>query len=316
METCTFLAFADLHHHPGVFYPDKEWRLEEIFARSVEENAEFIVGLGDYVHDPDNNKAFAERMMDAPKDLYCCIGNHDTDSWTLERMLPLYGMPHNYYYFDRSGYRFIVLDANYVCNNGEYLHYNPGVVRTSSVGVMPPEQIAWLARTIEETDNPCILLSHHSIERTDGILNRGEVWDVICRANQKRRYAVILYINGHYHRDHCTIVNDVCCLELNSASYQYIDPPYTKYSQEALATAAALPHTLNFSRPLSAMITLDGPSRIQIRGCDGTFMFGITDEDVLEVDVRRLSYSRRSVPYIRNYTVDLETETVMRHERE
>jgi len=40
MSTCTFLAFADLHHHPGVFYLDKEWRLEEIFARRVEENDE------------------------------------------------------------------------------------------------------------------------------------------------------------------------------------------------------------------------------------------------------------------------------------
>lgn len=310
MSDCTFLAFADLHHYPGVFYPDKEWRLEKILTRSVEENAAFIVGLGDYVHAPDSNVALAERMMAAPKDIYCCIGNHDTDTWPLERMLPLYRMPHNYYYFDRCGYRFIVLDANYTIIDGEYVHYNPGVSRPLNVGILPPEQLAWLEQTVADSPYPCVLMSHHSIERTDGILNRGAVWDVICRANARRRYAVILYMNGHYHRDHCAIVNDVCCLEVNSASYQYLATPYTKYSPEALATAGALPHTLNFSQPLSAMITLDGPSRIQVRGHAGQFMFGVTDEDVLEIDSNRLSYSRRSVPFIRDYMVDLDAETV------
>ena len=311
MQSCRFLAFGDLHHYPGHFYDDKPARWEKILSRSIEENAEFIVGLGDYVHEPEINKALAERMMTSPKDLYCCLGNHDTEHSPLEMALALYRMPHNYYFFDRSGYRFILLDANYSLIDGEYVHYNPNVPRIKP-GVIPPDQMAWLAQTIDESDNPCILLCHHSIERPDGILNRHDLWQIICRANEKRPHAVMLYINGHHHRDHCTVMNGVCCLDLNSAAYQYVNPPFPRYSDEVLALGCGLAFTLNFSEPLSALITLEGASKIHIRGLTGAFMFGLTAEDVEEMDQGRLSYARRSVPYIRDYEVDLDAESVIR----
>ena len=308
---CTFLAFGDLHHYPGEFYDDKPQRWDKIVARSVEEEAQFIVGLGDYVHEPQKNGDFARRMMDAPKDVYCCLGNHDTEHAPLEYVLPLYRMPHNYYFFDRSGYRFIVLDANYSLIDGEYLHYNPGVPRHKP-GVIPPDQLAWLEQTIEGADCPCVLLSHHSIERPDGIANRWEVWEMIRRANAKRPHAVMLYINGHHHRDHCTVMQGVCCLDLNSAAYQYINPPFPRYPAEVLALAHGMAYTMNFSEPLSAVITLEGDATIRIRGLTGAFMFGLSDADVEEMDGGRLSYARRSVPFIRDYEVDLAAETVIR----
>lgn len=311
MNRCTFLAFGDLHHYPGEFYDDKEERWEKILARSIAENAEFIVGLGDYVHEPEKNGALARRMMSSPKDLYCCLGNHDTEHAPLDYALSLYRMPHNYYYFDRSGYRFIVLDANYSFIDGAYLHYNPGVARHKP-GVIPPEQVAWLRQVLDESNTPCILLCHHSIERPDGILNRHDLWDVIISANEKRPHAVMLYINGHHHRDHCTVLNGVCCLDLNSAAYQYINPPFPRYSDEVLALAHGMAFTLNFSQPLSALITLESNMKIHIRGLTGEFLFGLTDEDVEEMDKGRLSYARRSVPFIRDYEVDLDTETVIR----
>lgn len=311
MRQCTFLAFGDLHHYPGEFYDDKWERWEKIVARSVAEKAEFIVGLGDYVHEPEKNRDFAVGMMASPKDLYCCLGNHDTEHSPMEYVLPLYRMPHNYYCFDRGGYRFVVLDANYSFIDGEYVHYNPGVARDKA-GVIPPKQLRWLEQVIDESENPCVLLSHHSIERPDGIRNRDEVWQVIENANAKRRHAVMLYINGHHHRDHCTIMSGVCCLDLNSAAYQYINPPFPRYSDEVLALAHGMAYTLNFSEPLSAMITLEGDTIIRIRGLTGEFMFGLTDEDVEAVDIHRLSYARRSVPFIRDYEVDLEGDTVIR----
>lgn len=313
MSQYTFLAFGDLHHYPGVFYPDREQRWAKIVARSVEEKAEFIVGLGDYVHEPAVNGAFAARMMAAPVDLYCCLGNHDTEHSPLEEVLLLYAMPHNYYFVDRGGYRFVFLDANYTVNDGAYVHYNPGVENRTKRGVLPPDQLAWLEQTIAESPTPCILLSHHSIERPDGILNKDAVWDVITHANQKRPHAVMLYVNGHHHRDYCTIVHGVCCLELNSAAYQWVNPPFGGYPAEVLAYGRAMAYTLNFSEPLSALITLEGETRITIRGVTGEFIFGLTDADVESVDAQhRLSYARRSVPFIRDYAVDLTTDTVIR----
>lgn len=311
MRRCRFLAFGDLHHYPGEFYDDKEERWEKILARSMAENAEFIVGLGDYVHEPQKNGALARRMTSSPKTLYCCLGNHDTEHAPLDYALTLYRMPHNYYCFDRSGYRFIVLDANYSLIDGEYIHYNPGVARHKP-GVIPPEQVAWLRQVLDESDIPCVLLCHHSIERPDGILNRQELWDVIISANEKRLHTVILYINGHHHRDHCTVMNGVCCLDLNSAAYQYINPPFPRYRDEVLALAHGMAFTMNFSEPLSALIALEGDTRISIRGLTGEFMFGLTDSDVEEMDQGRLSYARRSVPFIRDYEVDLQTGSVAR----
>lgn len=308
---CTFLAFGDLHHYPGEFLDDKRERWDKIVARSVAEDAAFIVGLGDYVHEPEKNGDFAERMLTCPKDLYLCLGNHDTEHSSLSYVLSLYGLSHNYYCFDRDGYRFVVLDANYSLIDEEYVHYSPDVP-CHKPGVIPPDQLRWLAQVIEEADTPCVLLSHHSIERPDGIANRDAVWAVIDAANARRPHAVMLYVNGHHHRDHCTVIHGVCCLDLNSAAYQYINPPFPRYSAEVLALAHGMAYTMNFSEPLSAVITLEGDSHIRIRGLTGEFLFGLTDADVEEMDRGRLSYLRRSVPFIRDYEVDLTTETVIR----
>jgi hypothetical protein len=122
----------------------------------------------------------------------------------------------------------------------------------------------------------------------------------------------MLYINGHHHRDYCTVMNGVCCLDLNSAAYQYINPPFPRYSDEVLALAHGMAFTMNFSEPLSALIALEGDTRISIRGLTGEFLFGLTDSDVEEMDQGRLSYARRSVPFIRDYEVDLQTGSVAR----
>lgn len=311
MSSCTFLAFGDLHHYPGQFLDDKEERWDKIVRRSIDEDAAFIVGLGDYVHEPEQNRALAHRMMACPREIFCCLGNHDVEHWSLEQALALYRMPHNYYYFDRGGYRFVVLDANYSQVEGEYLHYNPGVVRHKG-GVIPPEQLTWLEEVLAASETPCVLLSHHSIERPDGILNREAVWAVIDRANEQHPHRVMLYINGHHHRDHCTVMNGVCCLDLNSAAYQYIDPPFGGYPPAVLALCRGMAYTLNFSQPLSALITLSGDTRITVRGLVGEFLFGLTEAEVASVDGGRLSYARRSVPFIRDYEVDLETGTVVK----
>ncbi len=104
----------------------------------------------------------------------------------------------------------------------------------------------------------------------------------------------------------------VRCLDLNSAAYQYVSPPFPRYSAEVLALAHGMAYTLNFSEPLSALVTLEGNSRSHIRGLSSEFLFGLTDADVEEMDGGRLSCLHRSVPFIRDYEVDLDAETVTR----
>lgn len=226
----------------------------------------------------------------------------------MSRILELYRIERSYYHFDREGYRFMVLDPNYSIVDGEVIHYAPGVPQGR--GYIPQEQMAWLEETIAHSPYPCILCSHQSLERSDGITNRDEVWQIICAANRRRNHSVILCINGHYHNDACTMVNGVCCLDLNSSSYYWCDVTNTLYPQEIYEKYALSAHCLYYAKPLSAMITLEGVDKIRVEGTEGAYITPISREELLRVDQRRLSEDRLCSPSIRNYEVDLKTATV------
>ena len=198
----SFLVFADLHHEPKVFPHDAKRFLDEIIARGINTKVSFMVQLGDFLHTPQENRALADVFAEAPIPAYNVFGNHDNDQESYEYILDMYRLRNGYYYFDREGYRFIVLDPNYSVVNGELVHYNPNQARSHNLGEIPPDQMSWLEETIFGSPFPCILFSHQSLERTDGIKNRDEVWRIICRANRSREHAVILCVNGHYHCDY------------------------------------------------------------------------------------------------------------------
>lgn len=312
MSECKFLAFTDLHYCPGTFIGDSDQRLACIMKRAEEEKVSFMMQLGDFVHDIGRNGWLADVYRNGRIPAYGALGNHDTDSNTSDEMMKLYRMPAKYYYFDRDGYRFVVLDPNYGMNDGVLMRFEPGKVRSYGYGILPEEQICWLEQTVKESPYPCILLSHQSLERTDGIANRDRVWKIICEANRKRRGSVILCVNGHYHDNACNIINDVCCLDLNSASYHWSDVENHYYPKEYYQKIGLISHCLYYENALSAVITLDGTDRITVKGMQSKFMFDPGEEEILRLDQRRLSYSRICVPYISDYEIDLNKGTVKR----
>lgn len=89
-------------------------------------------------------------------------------------------------YVDGQYHRYSI--GNYYAN-GEYRDY------------MPPEQLKWLEETIASAPGPCILISHESFERPDGVKNREEVLKIINEANERKPHSVLMCINGHHHRD-------------------------------------------------------------------------------------------------------------------
>lgn len=303
-----FLAFSDLHHEVATFPHDAPAFLREILRRGREEEASFAIQLGDFLHNLPENGWLADEYAEAELPTYSAFGNHDTDRDGMERILAMYRLEQSYYAFDREGYRFIVLDPNYNWVNGELCHYAPGVPQGK--GYLPKEQIEWLADRVASSPYPCILCSHQSLERTDGVANRDEVWEVICAANRRRPRSVILCINGHYHCDSCTMVNGVCCLDLNSSSYHWCDVANTLYSSEIYEKYPISSHCLYYDKPLSALITLEGAEKIRIEGVAGAYTVPISREELLRVDQRRLSDERLNSPSIRSYEVDLVKGTV------
>ncbi len=303
-----FLAFTDLHHEPETFPHDAPAFMRRILARGKDAAASFAIQLGDFLHNLPINGWLADEYAEAELPTYNVFGNHDTDRNEMGRILEMYRIERSYYHFDREGYRFIVLDPNYSFVNGELTHYAPGVPQ--GAGYIPPEQIAWLERTIAEASGPCILCSHQSLERTDGIANRDEVWRVICAANRRKPRSVILCVNGHYHNDYCTVVNGVCCLDLNSSSYYWCDVENALYPREIYEKYPLAAHCLFYAEPLSSLITLEGTDKIRVEGTEGAYITPVSREELLRVDQRRLSEERLCSPSARSYEVDLADGTI------
>lgn len=303
-----FLAFTDLHHEPSVFPHDAPAFLRSILSRGKEAGASFAIQLGDFLHTLPENGWLADEYAEADMATYNVFGNHDTDQDEMPRILEMYRLERSYYHFDCEGYRIIVLDSNHNFANGELKHYAPGVPQGK--GYVPPEQIAWLETVIAEAPGPCILCSHQSLERTDGIANRDEIWRIICAANRRKPRSVILCVNGHHHCDYCTVINGVCCLDLNSSSYYWCDVENTLYTRDIYEKYPISTHCLFYANPLSAVITLDGGGKIRIDGMAGDYMTPISREELLRVDQRRLSEERLCSPSIRSYEVDLTAGTV------
>ncbi len=283
MKKAKFSVFTDLHHAPKAFMNNAFSQLDFIQKRAKDENSDFIIHAGDLCHDPAEVSNFIEKYNNFDIPSYNCLGNHDSDHTEYKKTLELYNMNKDYYFFDNNGYRFIVLNPNYYENNGEYINYS---LRNylqfgGALGCIPPFQLEWLEQSIETSPYPCILISHQSFERdVNGITNAKEVRDLIDTQNKNRKHSVILCINGHYHIDHFSIINNVLYFDLNSCSYSWVDVPHNFYSDDINAKHSAAKHTININDAIHAVITLCkeefGGIHIKIDGMSSSCYMGVT----------------------------------------
>jgi len=282
-----FLAFADLHYQPGIFYKVDYNSLRQIQERAEKENCEFIIHAGDFCHGAsevtkdgpvsDFVKAYDEFHIPS----YHCFGNHEADRTPFEEMLKYYKLETGYYFFDKSGYRFIVCDPNYYCLDGQYIHFSLGnqYPYYQYINHVPPKQVQWIKETIDNSPYPCILISHQSFERvdSDGVKNAREIRTIINEANAKKPHSVLMCINGHYHKDSIRILENVCYLNLNSASNDFIGEEHHLFPEELYKEARFLPNNLIYEDALSAVITLEG-NTITIEGMKSSMFMGVTRE--------------------------------------
>ena len=274
-----FSIFSDLHHLPGVFMGGSVEALTCIQQRAARENCSFIIHAGDFCHGPSHITDYLALYNNFRIPSYHCLGNHDSDNTPYEETLRLYHMPDGHYFFDNSGCRFIICDPNYYYANGEYIHYDMGNYYKYGAyrDYMPPDQLQWLRETIEASPFPCVLISHESFERPDGVKNRKEVLAIIREANRKKPHSVILCINGHYHRDFIRILDNVCFFDLNSTSYDWVDKKHDCYPAALCQQYSLISNTLVYNDPIHAVITIEGTA-ITIEGMESTMLMGINRE--------------------------------------
>ena len=291
MSQVKFSVFADLHHYPEAFYTNAPERLAAIRKRAEENQVDFVVSLGDFCVNGVREKEIMEAARSFPMPLYHTLGNHDTDDCTLAETLAAYNMgDKGYYFFDRNGFRFIVLDNNYVEIDGEIRHFELGnyYAHPGSRELLPPEEIEFLKDAIFSSPYPCVLFSHASIEREcqshpdktfrPAILNRQEIIDIINEANKQVPGKVRLAVNGHHHRDFLRILDNVVYLDLNSAAMEWLNRPHNFFPEEITDGRSHAQHSVIFTEPLHAVITMDSDGTLQIDGMKGDFLHGVTRE--------------------------------------
>ena len=278
-----FLLFADLHYFPGVWYKGTKEYLTEMQSCAEREGCDFIIHAGDLCHGPsqEHTAEFVKAYNNFHIPSYHCLGNHDADKTSYEETVRLYNMPNGYYYFDCKGYRMIVLNPNYFKVGDRFIHYSEGnyFAHGAERDWIPPDQLVWLEKTIDEAPHPSILISHESLERPNGVQNRQDVLNIIDRANTKKPHSVLMCINGHHHRDYMRILNNVAYFDVNSTSFEYLPHRHDLYPAELNEAYIGMRNTLLYDKPIYGVVTIEGTT-IDIKGRTSDFFMGITPDMV------------------------------------
>ena len=282
-------VFSDLHYHPGRWTNTENTSfLEKIMARAERERCDMMIHCGDLLHGvrTPEQKAFLKLYNDFKIPGFHCLGNHDQDGNPYQETCEAYRMPDGHYSFDKGGFRFVIADPNYFCNEpGKFIHHGRGNyfkrVEGSTINWIPPEQLEWLRATIVGSPYPCIVLSHQSFERGHGapVMNKKDVQAIFNEANAKKPGTVRLVMNGHLHVDHLRVLDNILYWDVNSANYQYYAKKHDKYPDAYMKTHRRANHNLGWKEPLSAILTLWPDGRIKIDGSKSDYLFGVTPAD-------------------------------------
>ncbi len=125
---------------------------------------------------------------------YPVLGNHDVvgvlnakvnsseEGYGRGMFLEVFHLARSYYSFDRSGYHFIVLDAN----SYELWNASSGISRYR----IDEEQMSWLHKDLSAASRPVVLFIH---EPTVDLINQEELMDVLQSNN------ALMIFSGHWH---------------------------------------------------------------------------------------------------------------------
>jgi len=274
------LLFSDLHYLPGVFPVRDERELIMMQEHAERTKCDLMIHAGDFCHGTPDAKALIERYNSFRIPSYHCLGNHDTEYKSREQVLKDYRMPGPYYYFDVKKYRIVVMDTNYYLKDGVFVPYERCNYQGLDLprAIVPPEQLTWLRETIASSEYPVIIISHASFEReADGVVNAEVVREIIREANANRPHSVLMCINGHYHRNHVSILDNVCFFDLNAVSFDWVEREHDLYPPEVLAMGKSMNHIVAFTGPVFCVLKLEGTD-IRIRGVESSMLCGVTRE--------------------------------------
>ncbi len=185
----------------------------ELFNR---ERLDFVIETGDFkdeTENPEENETlkFLSDIEDSFSQFngprYHVLGNHDMDSLSKEQFMSKIentGIKNNqtYYYFDRGGVRFVVLDACFTSDGRDYNHNDYSWTDTN----IPPEELAWLNEVLQSSKNPVCVFVHQLLDDTgDLYVNNSEEIRQLLESSGK----VFCVLQGHKHEGDMNVINDI-----------------------------------------------------------------------------------------------------------
>jgi len=252
----TFGLIADPH---ADLIPDKNERLGKFMEKALSKEVDFIIQLGDFCFPKKENLDFLSIWQQYKGPKYHVLGNHDMDVSSKAVIMDFLEMPANYYSFDQQGVHFVVLDANYLFTDHQYLDYDTAnfYVNDSLRTYINPEQIDWLKQDLAQTSLPTIIFSHQSlINPIWGIKNRMEVQQLLEKENERVGFQkVIACFNGHDHIDFYRELNGIHYIEVNSMSYQWLGEKYSSKDRYAAALYEQYPNLDKFAPYKDSLFT-------------------------------------------------------------
>lgn len=244
-----FGLIADIH--PDVM-PDGIQRVHAFVAAMERAKVDFILQLGDFCWPARRNQPFLDAWNQFRGRRFHVLGNHDMDGgYTREQTVAFYGMPDKRYVFSAGPVRGIVLDGN-----------EPGGKATGYKRFIGAEQLAWLERELAAADRPAAVFIHQPFDadKEDYLENSAAVRAVIERAEQIKPGSVVAVFSGHLHTDYTRLVNGIRYIQINSASYWWLNNPTARRETYPPAVHKAYPHLTHvaaYRDPLWALVRLD-----------------------------------------------------------
>jgi len=211
----TDIHYADREHAGTRYYRQSEAKLQECVELMNAEEVDFLVELGDFKDQdmpPDMNSTInyledIEKVYAGFKGpRYHVLGNHDVDSISKKQFLSKVtntGIPENksYYYFDKKGVRFVVLDANFTSDGTDY---DSGNFHWEDANI-PAPQLEWLSSVLN-SDLPVVLFVHQLLDGTGShyIKNASEVREILNGSTN-----VLAVFQGHQHDGQYNLIDNI-----------------------------------------------------------------------------------------------------------
>lgn len=202
----TDLHYADREPAGSRFYRDSLDKLQEAVSLFNSEKVDFVIELGDFKDQdsPPEENATLEYLRTVEAVLqkfrgpvYHVLGNHDMDSLSKKQVLENIAnsgiaADKSFYSFDRAGFHFVVLDANYMLDGTPYDHGNFDWTET----IIPPAELTWLEQDLRAASGPTIVFVHQLLdgEGPHYIKNAGQVRELLEHSGK-----VLAVFQGHKH---------------------------------------------------------------------------------------------------------------------